>query len=212
MGTPVRAAPARGRFLSIEGVDGAGKTTLLDALTRALQQRQVDCVRTREPGGTPLGEAVRVLMLECDMQALTETLLVFAARVEHLAQVIEPALQAGRWVLSDRYVDASYAYQGGGRGVARARLDTLAQWLPAALRPDLTILVDVAPELAQQRRAQARTADRFEREAGAFFARVRAGYQECVAREPERFLVLDGTLAPAALTAAILVRLTPWLT
>ncbi len=201
----------RGKFLTFEGVDGAGKTTQCDALAQALAARGVAFVRTREPGGTPLGEELRGLLLHRAMEPITEALLMFAARREHIAAVIEPALAQGRWVLCDRFTDASYAYQGGGRGIDTARLDTLAQWVQGELQPDLTVLADVAPEIAQARRARVREADRFEAEALEFFLRVRAAYRTRAQAQPQRFFVIDGARSPHEVTAGILQRLEPWL-
>lgn len=202
----------RGRFITFEGVDGAGKSTQLDAIARALEQQGVPMVRTREPGGTPLGEALRGLMLGQAMVPMTETLLMFAARQEHMARIIRPALQNARWVLCDRFTDASYAYQGGGRGVAVERLDILAAWVQEELQPDLTVLVDIDPVEAERRRAQVRAADRFETESSAFFRAVRAAYLQRVAADRSRFLVVDGGAPPSQVTAAIWERLAPWLT
>lgn len=206
-----RIAAARGRLVTFEGVDGAGKSTQVQAVAQALAQRSLDFVQTREPGGTPLGESLRALGLGQDMAPLTETLLMFAARNEHCLQVIEPALRRGHWVLCDRFADASYAYQGAGRGVGLERIDGLCQWVLGSLRPDLTILVDVDPAEARRRRALARAADRFERESEAFFDRVRCAYLARAAQEPARFLVVDGAAPPAAVTAQIVQRLLPWL-
>jgi dTMP kinase len=202
---------AQARFITFEGVDGAGKSTQIEALAARLHERGRDFVRTREPGGTPLGERLRELMLGDAMAPMTETLLMFAARSEHLERVIRPALAAGRWVLCDRFTDASYAYQGAGRGIAIEQLDDLARLVQGGLRPDLTVLVDIDPAEAQRRRAQARAADRFEREAQHFFERVRSGYLERAGAEPERFLVVDGSAPPERITAAVLARVTPWL-
>jgi dTMP kinase len=201
----------RGRFITFEGVDGAGKSTQIEAVARALHGRHVDVLRTREPGGTPLGEALRTLMLERSMAPLTETLLLFAAREEHLEQVIRPALAQGRWILCDRFTDASYAYQGGGRGVPAERLDTLAGWVQGTLQPDLTVLVDVDPAEAQRRRARVRAADRFETESAAFFERVRRAYRERAERDRARFLVVDGSATVETVSGAILERVLPWL-
>jgi dTMP kinase len=203
--------PARGRFITFEGVDGAGKSTQLDAVAQALQQRQVALVRTREPGGTPLGEALRGLMLGQAMEPMTETLLMFAARKEHVARVIEPALASARWVLCDRFTDASYAYQCAGRGVPSDRVDALAVWVHGELQPDLTVLVDVDPAEAHRRRAQVRAADRFEAESSAFFQTVRAAYLQRAAADRSRFVVVDGRAPAAQVTSAILERLAPWL-
>jgi dTMP kinase len=202
---------SRGRFISFEGVDGAGKSTQVAAVAGALRARAVDCVLTREPGGTPLGESLRSLALGQEMAPMTETLLMFAARNEHVLRVIGPALAAGKWVLCDRYTDASYAYQGAGRGVALDRLDALSGWVQSGLEPDLTVLVDVDPAEAQRRRERARAADRFEQESAAFFERVRAGYRRRAEQNPQRFVLVDGATAPDTVTLAILERLAPWL-
>jgi len=207
--SPIVPPPAR--FVTFEGVDGAGKSTQIEALTRILVQSGANPLRTREPGGTPLGESLRTLMLERHMSPMTETLLMFAARCEHVEQVIRPALASGRWVLCDRFTDASFAYQGGGRGVAAETLDALAGIVHANLEPDLTVLVDIDPREARRRRALARGADRFEREDEAFFERVRAAYLERAAAEAGRFLVVDGAAPAVTVTATILERLTPWL-
>jgi dTMP kinase len=189
----------RGRFITFEGIDGAGKSTQLAFIAEQLRAAGIDLVVTREPGGTALAEQLRELILHQAMDRDTETLLVFAARCEHLARVIRPALEAGQWVLCDRFTDATYAYQAGGRGLPAARIAQLEQWVHAELEPDLTFLVDVPPAVAAQRLAAARAADRFEAEHEAFFTRVRAVYLERAAREPERFVVLDGTQTPEAL-------------
>jgi dTMP kinase len=189
----------RGRFITFEGIDGAGKSTQLAFIAEQLRAAGIDLVVTREPGGTALAEQLRELILHQAMDRDTETLLVFAARCEHLARVIRPALEAGQWVLCDRFTDATYAYQAGGRGLPAARIAQLEQWVHAELQPDLTFLVDVPPAVAAQRLAAARAADRFEAEQEAFFTRVRAVYLERAAREPERFVVLDGTQTPEAL-------------
>lgn len=199
------------RFITFEGVDGAGKSTQIEALAGILQQGGGDPLRTREPGGTPLGEALRAMMLEQAMDPMTETLLMFAARREHVQKVIRPALAAGRWVLCDRFTDASFAYQGAGRGIEQRSLEELAHMVHGDLAPDLTVLVDIDPAEARRRRVQARDADRFEREAEAFFERVRAGYLARAAAEPGRFLVVDGAAPAITVSAAILERLSPWL-
>ena len=211
MSAAAPVVPQRGRLITFEGVDGAGKSTQVQAVARALAQRGCAFVQTREPGGTPLGEALRALGLGQEMAPLTETLLMFAARNEHCLQVIVPALRQGRWVLCDRFADASYAYQGAGRGIATEQLDHLSHWVLGSLQPDLTILVDVDPAEAQRRRALARAADRFERESAEFFERVRAGYRARARQEPARFLLVDGALPPPQVTAQILQRLAPWM-
>ncbi len=182
----------RGKFITLEGIDGAGKSTHLGSVERFLREQGRDVTLTREPGGTQLGEKLRELLLSQPMHAETETLLIFAARQQHIAEVIEPALAAGRWVVSDRFTDATYAYQGAGRGLAAHRLAVLEQWVQGALRPDLTIVVDVPAELAANRIASLR-ADRFEKEDREFFGRVRRAYLERAAMEPKRVRVVDGS-------------------
>ena len=182
-----------GKFITLEGVDGAGKSTHLDYLADKIRARGIELIVTREPGGTPLGEKLRALLLNDPMQPDTELMLMYAARAEHVAALIKPALTRGAWVLSDRFSDASYAYQCGGRGIDAARLKALEEWTLAGFGPDLTLLFDVAPEVAESRRAQARTADRFEQEQAAFFARVRAAYLERAKAEPGRIRVIDAS-------------------
>ncbi|MBW8072147.1 MAG: dTMP kinase [Ferrovum sp.] len=168
----------RGKFITLEGIDGAGKSTQLDTVQRWLEIRGVVVKRTREPGGTVLAEALRPLLLNMSMSPLSEALLVFAGRHDHVTQVIEPALARGEWVLSDRFVDASFAYQGGGRGLSQDILKTLETWVCAGFQPDLTLWFDLDPDIAAQRLARGRQeGDRFEREERAFFERVRAGYE-----------------------------------
>lgn len=194
MSDPTR--PTRGRFITFEGIDGAGKSTHLAPFADAVRARlgADRVVVTREPGGTALGERVRDLVLHESMHADTEALLMFAARREHLDRVIEPALARGDWVVSDRFTDASFAYQGGGRGVALERLALLERFTHPDLQPDLTILFDVDPSIARTRREQARAADRFEREAHDFHRRTRDAYLQRVAAQPQRFLVIDAGL------------------
>ncbi len=200
----------RGRFITFEGIDGAGKSTQIDVVAEALRARGVPLVITREPGGTALGESLRELILNQSMSAETETLLLFAARAEHLALVIRPALAAGQWVLCDRFTDASYAYQAGGRGVPRERIAALEHWVHAGLQPDLTLLFDVPPEVAAQRLARARAADRFEAEEVGFFQAVRREYLERARAEPARFVVVDGTRAPEALRTQLAELMQQW--
>jgi dTMP kinase len=185
----------RGKFITLEGIDGAGKSTHLQWLAERLRSdggREV--VVTREPGGTPLGEKLRTLLLHEPMDIGTETLLMFAARQQHLAQVIRPALERGAWVLSDRFTDATFAYQGGGRGMPAAKLEALEAWVQDGLQPDLTLYFDV-PVGVGQGRLQAGQADldRFEREAAQFHERVRVAYLERAARYPARIRVVDST-------------------
>ena len=185
-----------GRFITFEGIDGAGKSSHITALADWLRARGCEVLLTREPGGTPLAEGLRALFLQQPMDALTEALLVFAGRRDHLRVVIEPALERGALVLCDRFTDATFAYQGGGRGFDAAVLAQLEQWVqagPAGLRqPDLTLWFDLSPALAAQRRAAARDADRLEREDLAFFERVHQAYAERAAAAPARFARVAG--------------------
>ncbi|MGN6092448.1 MAG: dTMP kinase [Luteibacter jiangsuensis] len=184
----------RGRFITLEGGEGAGKTTLLRGLEAHLRSHGIDLVVTREPGGTEVGEAVRALVLDAANNALcaeAELLLMFASRAQHVRQVIEPALSAGRWVLCDRFTDASYAYQGGGRGQPVERISELERWAAEGLRPDVTLLLDLPVSVGRARAAGRGEADRIEAEADAFFERVRDTYRSRAAHEPSRFRLLD---------------------
>lgn len=181
---------SKAKFITFEGVDGAGKSTHLEWFANALRQRGIDLLVTREPGGTPLGERLREILLNHPMHAETETLLMFAARREHVEQVIRPALQRGTWVISDRFSDASFAYQGGGRGVALEKLEQLEQWVHGDLQPDLTLLFDIPIEVARQRLANNISLDRFEQEQGAFFEKVRQAYLARSQKNPARFAVI----------------------
>ncbi len=187
----------RGRFISLEGIDGAGKSTHAAWLKDAIAALGRNVVATREPGGTKLGESLRALLLEQPMTHDTEALLMFAARREHVAQVIGPALARGDWVLCDRFTDASFAYQGGGHGVPQERLAELERFIPADCRPDLTILFDVPVGVSRGRldrnAAKGHALDKFEREASPFFERVRQVYLERAARDPQRFRVVDAS-------------------
>ncbi len=186
----------RGKFITLEGVDGAGKSTHLDWIAGRIEAAGKKVVVTREPGGTPLGEELRKLLLAQPMHLETETLLMFAARCEHLEQVILPALAAGTWVLSDRFTDATFAYQGGGRGLDLARIEILEDWVHQGLQPDLTLVFDLSVEEAKRRRQAATAApDRFEQENLDFFARVRSVYQERAARYPRRMRLIDASRA-----------------
>lgn len=180
-----------GRFITFEGIDGAGKTTHLDALERIWREAGHEVVRTREPGGTPLAEQLRGLFLHEPMDSLTEALLVFAARRDHLIQVIEPALARGAWVLCDRFTDATFAYQGGGRGFDLSVLTTLEGWVQGGRQPDLTFLFDLPPTVAAARLAGARQPDRFEAQDQVFFERVREMYLTRMAQHPERFVLIQ---------------------
>uniref|UniRef100_A0A4W5LMM5 dTMP kinase n=1 Tax=Hucho hucho TaxID=62062 RepID=A0A4W5LMM5_9TELE len=168
----------RTRFITLEGLDGAGKTTHLTFIRNWLAAANIETVYTREPGGTPLGEKLREILLDVDTDATldTETLLMFASRQELLSSIIRPALAMGRWVVSDRFTDATFAYQGGGRGVPAKRISQLEEWVQQGLQPDLTILLDVPLQVSQQRLSQARLPDRFEREREDFHQRVRDTY------------------------------------
>jgi dTMP kinase len=184
----------RGKFITLEGIDGAGKSSHVEWLAESLRRSGRTVILTREPGGTPLGEQLRTLLLNQPMDLRTETLLAFAARQEHLAQVIEPALAAGQWVVSDRFTDATYAYQGGGRGLSAERIAALESWVQDGLQPDLTLYFDVPVAVGMARRqAASAELDRFERERDDFFERVRNVYLERAARDPQRLRVIDGT-------------------
>jgi len=178
------------KFITFEGVDGAGKSTHLEWFANALRQRGIDLLATREPGGTPLGEKLREILLNQPMHAETEAMLMFAARREHVEQVIRPALQRGTWVISDRFSDASFAYQGGGRGVPLNKLEQLEQWVHGDLQPDLTLLFDIPVKVARERLANNVSLDRFEQERGEFFERVRQAYLARAAKTPQRFAVI----------------------
>ena len=180
------------KFITFEGVDGAGKSTQLTWFADELRRRGPDVIVTREPGGTPLGEQLREILLNQPMSIGTETLLMFAARLEHIERLIKPALRAGKWVISDRFTDASFAYQGGGRGLDWDKLSQLEQWVHADLQPDLTLFFDVPVEVARQRLANNASLDRFEKEQADFFERVRAGYHKRIRQNPQRYAVIDG--------------------
>jgi dTMP kinase len=185
----------RGKFITFEGIDGAGKSTHIDWVADRLRARSdiAGVVTTREPGGTSLGEDLRQILLHRKMHLETEALLMFAARREHIAEVIAPALERGKWVISDRFTDATFAYQGGGRGLDTGRLEVLEGWVQGGLQPDLTLLFDVPLETASARLAGARTPDKFEAESRAFFQRTRDEYLRRAAQAPQRFRVIDAT-------------------
>jgi len=182
-----------GKFITFEGIDGAGKSTHISFVASLLHDRGHTVITTREPGGTPLGEKLRALLLHEKMHLETEALLMFAARREHLAQVIEPALKRGDWVISDRFTDATFAYQGGGRKLDRRKLEALEQWVHPDLQPDLTLLFDVPLEVARSRLEKSRDLDRFEQEQATFFAATQAEYLRRAAEFPERFRVIDSS-------------------
>lgn len=192
---------AKGQFITLEGIEGVGKSTHIQMLAEWLRVRGLDVVATREPGGTALGEAVRALLLDKDlppMSAQAELLLIFAARMEHLDKVIRPALTAARWVVCDRFSAASYAYQGGGRGIDAARIAVLEDWVQGDLRPDMTLLFDIGVEQGLARARAQQPADRFEQEDLAFFERVRQRYRELAAADTEHWRVIDASQSLSA--------------
>lgn len=194
------------RFISLEGVEGAGKSTAMRAIQAFLTQHKLDYVLTREPGGTPVAEAIRhVLLSEHDehMSRDTELLLMFATRAQNIANVIQPALQHNQWVVSDRFTDASFAYQGGGRGISLDRIEALAEWVQGDLWPDMTLLLDVPVELGLARMSNRGEKDRIEQEDVAFFERVRDTYLTCAKKYPDRYRVIDATQSIAHVAASI---------
>ena len=190
-------------FITFEGIDGAGKSSHIDALASRLGATGREVVRTREPGGTPLAESLRELVLHRPMDALTESLLVFAARRDHLQQVIEPALQRGAIVLCDRFTDATFAYQGAGRGFDLAVLTQLEIWVQQGRQPDITLWFDLPAATAAERLAGARVPDRFEQQPAAFFEQVSGGYRRRAAEQPGRFVRIDAAQDRAAVWGAI---------
>ena len=196
-----------GRFISFEGIDGAGKTTHIDAVERAWRASGHDVVRTREPGGTPLAESLRELVLHQAMDPLTEAMLVFAARRDHVQQVIRPALARGAWVLCDRFTDATFAYQGAGRGFDLGVLTQLEQWVQDGLQPELTLLFDLSPSVAAARLRDARQPDRFEALDAAFFERVRSGYLARRDASPQRFALIKADASPTEVGEQVLQAL-----
>jgi dTMP kinase len=193
-----------GRFVTFEGIDGAGKSSHIEALAAWLRSRGHEVVVTREPGGTPLAERVRELVLTQPMEPLTELLLVFAARRDHLVQLITPALARGATVLCDRFTDASFAYQGSGRGLPPDRIALLERWVQEGRQPDLTLWFDLPAEVAAARREVARAPDRFEQQDAAFFARVRDGYARRAQAHAVRFERIDAAAAPPAVWQQVL--------
>ncbi|WAC70915.1 dTMP kinase [Roseateles sp. SL47] len=196
-----------GRFITFEGIDGAGKSTHIERVAQHLRAQGASLVQTREPGGTALAESLRALFLHQDMDGLTEALLVFAARRDHLQRVIAPALALGQTVLCDRFTDASFAYQGGGRGMDWQVLNTLAGWVQQGREPDLTFWFDVDPAVAAERRAQAREADRLEQLDLDFFTRVRAAYARRAKEAPARFVRIDASLSIEGVGRQVLLAL-----
>ena len=203
-----------GCFVTVEGVEGAGKTTQLAFMRAYLERVGCRVTPTREPGGTPLGEEIRSLLLghrHDGMAMAAETLLMFAARAEHLERVIRPALAAGHWVLCDRFTDATYAYQGGGRGLPLERIAILENWAQGELRPDLTLLFDLPVAVGLARAERRGAADRFEREEMAFFERVRAVYLERASRSPNRYRIVNADRPVEAVRAEVAAILAGWL-
>jgi len=199
----------RGKFITLEGIDGAGKSTHLQWLAGLLESRGIPLRVTREPGGTEFGEKLRQMLLDRNQRLHpdTEALLMFAARREHLDKVIVPALDAGTWVLCDRFTDATFAYQSGGSGLAWGRIEALEQWVQQGLQPDITLCFDIAPELGRARSGRIKQPDRFEQEQDAFFSRVRQAYLRRAREHPERMHVIDAS-APVA---EIQKKLEPWI-
>ena len=203
-----------GRFVTVDGGEGAGKTTQMGFMREYLERRGCRVVVTREPGGTSLGEEIRALLLghrDGGMTLAAETLLMFAARAEHLERVIRPALATGCWVLCDRFTDATYAYQGGGRGLPLERIAVLEEWVQGTLRPDLTLLLDLPVATGLARAGKRSMADRFEREDVDFFERVRAMYLERAAHEPDRYRIVDASQSVEAVRAEVETVLAKWL-
>ncbi len=198
----------KGKFITVEGVDGAGKSTQMAVIDQALRERGIDLVRTREPGGPETAEKIRELLLNEPMSPKCELMLMFAAREENLDKIIRPALAKGQWVLCDRFTDASYAYQGYGRGRSIEEIITLENFVHPDLKPDLTVLFDVPTEVAAARLS--RKLDRFEKESQDFHRRVREGYLRMAKAEPERFYVVDGTQTPEQISAQLREVFAQW--
>ena len=189
---------ATGKFITLEGIEGVGKSTQLEYVANYIASKKIEVITTREPGGTDIGEAIRTILLDNgydEMSDDTELLLMFAARAQHLNQVIHPALDKGQWVVCDRFTDATYAYQGGGRGIDRSRIETLETWTQGSLRPDLTLLFDAPIEvgLSRAKNRGAGHADRFESEEIAFYRRVQSCYLDRARKDPERYRVVDSS-------------------
>ena len=189
--TMPKPSKKRGKFITLEGMDGAGKSTHIPNIIATLKARGIEVVSTREPGGTGLGEQLRTLLLHDTKHAETETLLMFAARHEHIVTIIEPALKRGAYVLSDRFTDATYAYQCGAKGVPSDKIKQLETWVQGSLQPDLTLLFDVPVAISMTRLSTAREPDKFEREDANFFEKLRQAYLTRAAENPARFCVID---------------------
>lgn len=199
--SPDNARP--GKFISFEGIDGAGKSSHISWLVEQLTQQGISVVSSREPGGTPIGEKLREIILNDEMQPATEALLAFAARQENVLTVIQPALDNGKWVLCDRFTDSTFAYQGYGRGFSLEKLAELERWVHADLQPTFTIIFDCDPAVAAQRLADSRVADKFERQSLDFFIRVRDGYLARAAQTPKRYAVINSNQSMDAVRAAL---------
>jgi len=185
-----------GKFITVEGIEGAGKTTCMQVVTEVIEHQGINAIHTREPGGTVLGEDLRSLLLghkHTGMSDDAELLMMFAARAEHIAQKIQPALDDGKWVLCDRFTDATYAYQGYGRGIPLEKIAGLENWVQGELRPDLTLLMDLPVEVGMERAGKRSAPDRFESEAWDFFERIRQGYLSIAAEQPSRVKVIDAS-------------------
>jgi len=195
-----------GKFITIEGIEGAGKTTCIQVVTEVTERQDISAIHTREPGGTDLGEDLRNLLLghkHTGMSDDAELLMMFAARAQHIAQKIKPALDVGKWVLCDRFTDATYAYQGYGRGIPLEKIASLENWVQGALRPDLTLLMDLPVEVGMERAGKRSAPDRFESEAWDFFERIRKGYLSIAAEQPSRVKVIDASQDLANVQAQI---------
>jgi len=199
---------SRGQFITLEGIEGVGKTTHVDTIRQFLISQNIEVITTREPGGTELGEQLRHLLLQQNMHSDTELLLMFAARAEHLHTVIQPALAKGIWVISDRFTDATYAYQGGGRGIDSKRIAQLENWVQADFRPDITLVFDTPVEIGMQRARQRQSkTDRFEQEKHDFFVKVRDAYLELARQDTQRYYIIDATLSIDAVAQQIVTVL-----
>lgn len=198
----------RGKFITVEGVDGAGKSTQFEVIAKALREKGIDLVTTREPGGPESAEKIRTLLLTEPMTAKCELLLMFAARQENLEKIIRPALEAGKWVLCDRFTDASVAYQGYGRGRSLKEIEMLANFVHPDIRPDKTVIFDLPTEIAAARLS--RKLDRFEQEDADFHHRVRQGYLEIAKKEPERCVVIDAAGSPEEVAGKVLKEVSSW--
>ena len=201
----------RGKFITIEGGEGAGKSTNIAFICNYLAQHHISVIETREPGGTVLSEQIRAILLDnktCNMADDTELLLMFAARAQHIQEIIEPNLQQGNWILCDRFTDATYAYQGGGRGIALSRIAALEEWVQGPLRPDLTIILDLPVAVGLERAGKRSDPDRFEQEDLAFFERVRETYLQRAKDQPDRYAVVDASPALPDVQAQLVQALT----